>query len=115
MTTHPTSVKSHSGIRAPKPLATMNQLCVCGFIVEIDGDGSVFAFRFGGLGHVSSPSGSWSVWMRHGEVNMLKWQGDRERIEALPHNPGESEIRVASLWDNWFDMLLSTFRLIPLF
>jgi hypothetical protein len=38
-------------------LAIMKQLCGCGFIVEIDGEGSVFAFRFGGLGHVSSPSG----------------------------------------------------------
>ena len=28
--------------------------------------------------------------MRHGEINVLKWQGYRERIEALPLNPVKS-------------------------
>ncbi len=38
-----------------KRLAIVHQLKIGGFIGEIDGDGAVFACRFGGLSHVSSP------------------------------------------------------------
>jgi len=54
-------------------LAIVKELRVGGFIVEIDGDGAVVAFGFGGLCPVSSPSRRWWVRMRHGEVNVLKW------------------------------------------
>jgi hypothetical protein len=30
--------------------------------------------------------------MSHREDNMLKWQGYREKLRALPLNPGESEL-----------------------
>ena len=40
-----------------KCFGVVKELQVGGFIVEIDGEGAVFAFRFGSLAHVSSPSG----------------------------------------------------------
>jgi hypothetical protein len=64
---------------------------VGGFIVEIDGDRAVLAFGFGGLRHVSSPCRRWWVRMRHSEVNVLKWQADRERSGASPLNPLECD------------------------
>ena len=36
-----------------KRLAVIKKLKVSGFIVEIDGDGAVFSWCFGGLSHVS--------------------------------------------------------------
>src|SRR5262249_23507712 len=45
------------------------------FIVEIDGNGAVLSGRFGGVGHVASPCGWQSVWMRHGEHSVSKHQG----------------------------------------
>ena len=59
----------------------VKELAVSGLIVEIDSHGSVLSDRFGGLGHVSSPCGWQSVWMRHRVGNILKDQayceGDR--------------------------------------
>jgi hypothetical protein len=40
-----------------KCLAIVNQMEVGGFIVEVDREGAVFAWWFGGLSHVSSPFG----------------------------------------------------------
>src|SRR5215831_16956395 len=71
-------------------LAIAQELCVGGLIVDIDGESAVLAFGFGGLCHVSSPYRRWWVRMRHGEVNMLKWQAYRERMRALPRNSVES-------------------------
>ena len=68
---------------------TVKELRVGGFIVEIDGDGAVVAFGFGGLCHVSSPSRRWWVRMRHGEVNVLKWHAYRVRMGTLPRNAME--------------------------
>jgi hypothetical protein len=78
-----------------KSLAIVEELEVGGLILEIDGDGAVLAFGFGGLDHVSSPSRRWWVRMRHGEINVLKWQEYRERIEALPLNPVESGLSLS--------------------
>src|SRR5260370_29235444 len=44
-------------------------------IVEIDGHGAVLSGRFGGVGHVASPCGWQSVWMRHADRNVSKHQG----------------------------------------
>jgi hypothetical protein len=41
-------------------------------IVEVDGDGAVFACRFGERSHVSSPCRGPSVQMRQCESNILK-------------------------------------------
>src|SRR5438445_11561447 len=51
-------------------------------IVEIDGDGSVYACHFGGLSHVSSPCRGLSVKMRHREGHALKDQAYGERIRT---------------------------------
>jgi hypothetical protein len=59
--------------------------------VEIDGDRTVLACRFGGVGHVSSPLGWRWVQMRHDEHNTLKDQAYCGKLRALPLNPGESE------------------------
>jgi hypothetical protein len=72
-------------------LAIGKKLRVGGLIVEIDGDGAVLSGRFGGPGHVSSPCGWQSVWMRHGVGNILKDQAYCEKIGALPHNSVECE------------------------
>jgi hypothetical protein len=58
-------------------------------IVEIDGNGAVFAGRFGGLSHVSSPCRWLSAKMRHRTDNALKDQTYGERIGASPLNPME--------------------------
>ena len=58
-------------------------------IVEIDGDGTVVAGRFGGLSHVSSPCRWLSVKMRHRERNVLKDQASYEGVTPLPHTPLE--------------------------
>ena len=55
--------------------AIAEQREVGSFIVEIDGNGAVLSGRFGGVGHVASPCGWQSVWMRHGERNVSKHQG----------------------------------------
>jgi hypothetical protein len=73
-------------------LAIVEELRVGRFIVEIDREGSVFAWWFGRLSHVSSPLGWRLARMSHREDNMLKWQGYREKLRALPLNPGESEL-----------------------
>jgi hypothetical protein len=75
-------------------LGIVEELEVGGFIVEVNGNGAVLSSRFGGLGHVASPCGWQSVWMRHGEVNALKDQADGERIRTPPLNSGESGVRV---------------------
>ena len=72
-----------------KRLAVVKELDVGRFIVEIDGDRAVFACRFGGLAHVSSPCRWLSVQMRHGEGNPLQEQAYGERIGASPLNPME--------------------------
>ena len=61
-----------------------------GLILEIDGDRTVLAWCFNGWGRVSFPCRRWWVRMRHGEVNVLKWQGYRERMKALLLNSVES-------------------------
>src|SRR6266481_3663660 len=43
-------------------------------IVEIDGEGAVVTYRFGGVPHVSSPGQRPFAQMRHGEGNVLKDQ-----------------------------------------
>src|SRR6267378_1904603 len=58
-------------------------------IVEINGEGAVFACHFGGLSHVSSPCRWLSVKRRHREGNALKDQAYGERIGAPPLNPME--------------------------
>ncbi len=58
-------------------------------IVEIDGDGAVFASRFGTLSHVSSPCRWPLVRMRHREGNVLKDQAYGERLGVSPLNSGE--------------------------
>jgi hypothetical protein len=40
-----------------KRLGVAQEFSVGRLIVEIDGDGAVFAYRFGSLSHVSSPCG----------------------------------------------------------
>src|SRR5437660_7517219 len=55
--------------------AIAEQREVGSFIVEIDGNGAVLSGRFGGVGHVASPCGWQSVWMRYGERNVSKHQG----------------------------------------
>ena len=47
--------------------------------MEIDGDGTVLAWRFGALAHVSSPCRGLSVTMRHRERNIWKEQASCER------------------------------------
>jgi hypothetical protein len=66
-------------------------------IVEIDGDGTVVAGRFGGLSHVSSPCRWLSVKMRHRERNVLKDQASYEGVTPLPHNPLECGCPVSVL------------------
>ena len=63
-----------------------------GLIVEIDGDGSVYACHFGGLSHVSSPCRGLSVKIRHREGHALKDQAYGERIGTSPRNPMECVI-----------------------
>src|SRR2546423_406077 len=58
-------------------------------IVEIDGEGAVYACHFGGLSHVSSPCRGLSVKMRHREGHALKDQAYGERIGTSPRNPME--------------------------
>jgi len=67
-------------------LAIGKKLRVGGLIVDIDGDRAILSGRCGGPGHVSSPCGWQSVWMRHGVGNILKDQAYCEKIGALPHN-----------------------------
>jgi hypothetical protein len=82
-----------------KRLAIADQLEVGGWVLEIDGDGTVLAYRFGGLCHVSSPCRRWWVQMRHGESNVLKWQGYCEYLRAPPLNSVEcgNTIKVSML------------------
>jgi len=63
-------------------------------IVEIDGDGSVYACHFGGLSHVSSPCRGLSVKIRHREGHALKDQAYGERIGTSPRNPMECGARI---------------------
>ena len=72
-----------------KRLGVVKELVVRRFIVEINGDGAVFACHFGGLAHVSSPCRWLSVQRRHGEVNPLQEQAYGERIGSSPLNPME--------------------------
>jgi hypothetical protein len=65
-----------------KCLAIVNQLEVGGFIVEVDREGAVFAWWFGGLFHVSAPFGWGLVRMRHREGKVLKDQASCERLGA---------------------------------
>src|SRR5207244_12563824 len=58
-------------------------------IVEIDGDGAVYACHLGGLSHVSSPCRGLSVKMRHREGHALKDQAYGERIGTSLRNPME--------------------------
>jgi hypothetical protein len=53
-------------------------------IVEIDSEGAILAWCFGGLCHVSSPLGWWLIRMRHGESNILKDQAYWKRLRVLP-------------------------------
>src|SRR4029453_6457586 len=73
-------------------LGVAKELRVGGLIVEIDGNGAVVTWCFGGLCHVSSPRGWRLMRMRHGEGNVLKWQAYCEPLRAPPRNSGESEI-----------------------
>ena len=58
-------------------------------IVEIDGEGAVVTYRFGGVPHVSSPGQRPFAQMRHGEGNVLKDQVYCERLGASPLNSVE--------------------------
>src|SRR6266436_1422906 len=60
-------------------------------IVEIDGEGAVVTYRFGGVPHVSSPGQRPCAQMRHGEGNVLKEQGYCERLGSSPLNSVECE------------------------
>src|SRR5215470_6260180 len=72
-----------------KRFASVDQLEVGRWLLEIDGEGSVLACRFGGLRHVSSPRWRWWVWMRHGGGNVLKCQAYCEYLRAPPLNSVE--------------------------
>ena len=72
-----------------KRLGVVKELVVRRFIVEINGDGAVFACHFGGLAHVSCPCRWLSAQRRHGEGNPLQEQAYGERIGASPLNPME--------------------------
>jgi len=78
-----------------KRLGVVKELVVRRFIVEINGDGAVFACHFGGLAHVSSPCRWLSVQRRHGEGNPLQEQAYGERIGASPLNPMECDFPCA--------------------
>ena len=54
-----------------KRFGVVQELRVGRLIVEIDGNGAVFAYRFGSLSHVSSPCRWPLVRMRHGADNVL--------------------------------------------
>jgi hypothetical protein len=71
-------------------LGVAQELRVGGLIVKIDGEGSVFARRFGGLCQVSSPMGWRWMRMRHDEHNALKDQPYCGMLRTLPLNPVES-------------------------
>src|SRR5712691_1133339 len=58
-------------------------------IVEIDGEGAVVTYRFGGVPHVSSPGQRPFTQMRHREGNILKEQVYCERLGSSPLNSGE--------------------------
>src|SRR6266446_6760554 len=58
-------------------------------IVEIDGEGAVVTYRFGGVSHVSSPGQRSFTQMRHREGNILKEQVYCERLGSSPLNSGE--------------------------
>src|SRR6266571_3115974 len=58
-------------------------------IVEIDGEGAVVTYRFGGVPHVSSPGQRPFAQMRHGEGNVLKDQMNCERLGSSPLNSVE--------------------------
>src|SRR5713101_3067227 len=58
-------------------------------IVEIDGEGAVVTYRFGGVPHVSSPGQRPFAQMRHGEGNVLKEQMNCERLGSSPLNSVE--------------------------
>jgi len=73
-----------------KRFGVVQQRKVGRLIVEVDGEGTVLACRFGGVSHVSSPVQMRLVRMRHGEGNMLSYQGSDERRRASPLNSGES-------------------------
>src|SRR6267143_4187169 len=87
--------------------AIAEQRKVGSFIVEIDGNGAVLSGRFGGVGHVASPCGWQSVWMRHGERNVSKHQGvagARGRYHLIRWNLVAGTIVVKSsnaLRSNW--------------
>jgi hypothetical protein len=68
---------------------------VGGLIVEVDGEGAVFAGRFGGLSHVSSPLRWWLVRMRHREGNVLKDQTFYEKLQGVTTKSG-------GMWDFQF-------------
>src|SRR6266446_4469612 len=61
-------------------------------IVEIDGEGAVVTYRFGGVPHVSSPGQRPCAQMRHGEGNVLKDQMNCERLGSSPLNSVECEV-----------------------
>ena len=71
-------------------LGVAQELRVGGLIVKIDGEGSVFARRFGGLCQVSSPMGWRWMRMRHDEHNALKDHPYCGMLRTLPLNPVES-------------------------
>src|SRR5438132_2005422 len=80
--------------------AIAEQREVGSFIVEIDGNGAVLSGRFGGVGHVASPCGWQSVWMRHGERNVSKHQGvagARGRYHLIRWNLKKANGRVINL------------------
>jgi hypothetical protein len=80
--------------------AIAKELRVGRLIVEIDSEGAILAWCFGGLCHVSSPLGWWLIRMRHGESNILKDQAYWKRLRVLPLNPMECGIleRAQETW-----------------
>src|SRR6267378_6360437 len=58
-------------------------------IVEIDGEGAVVTYRFGGVPHVSSPGQRPFAQMRHGAGNVLKELMNCERLGSSPLNSVE--------------------------
>jgi len=72
-----------------KRFGVAQELSVGCLIAEVDGESAVLACRFGGVSHVSSPVQMPLVRMRHGEGNVLSYQGVYEKRRASPLNSGE--------------------------
>ena len=90
-----------------KCLPIAKQLKVRGFMLKIDGDGTVYACLFGCCAHVSHPQVIRSrKLMRHDGGNTMKYQDHREGLRTLPLNSVECEIFWAGFgFQVWCQML----------